>query len=146
MESSSPSRRQDCSGQICETAQAEGLMLLYHNCGTVEPLLADIAGIPAAGYSFGNAVDMETVLKAMPEDRIVIGNIDPVGVLRNGTPDGIRRETKALMEKCCGYPNFVIASGCDIPPMTPIENLQAFFDAAEEFYRMGKTPASIGGE
>ena len=84
--------------QICETAQAEGLMLLYHNCGTVEPLLADIAGIPAAGYSFGNAVDMETVLKAMPEDRIVIGNIDPVGVLRNGTPDGIRRETKSLME------------------------------------------------
>jgi len=35
------------------------------------------------------------------------------------------------------YPNFVIASGCDIPPMTPIENLQAFFDAAEEFYSEG---------
>lgn len=34
--------------QICETAEAEGLTLLYHNCGTVEPLLADIAGIPAA--------------------------------------------------------------------------------------------------
>lgn len=81
---------------------------------------------------------METVLKAMPEDRIVIGNIDPVGVLRNGTPDGICRETKSLMEKCCGYPNFVIASGCDIPPMTPIENLQVFFDAAEEFYQKDK--------
>lgn len=132
--------------QICEAAEEEGLILLYHNCGTVEPLLADIAGIPAAGYSFGNAVNMETVLKAMPEDRIVIGNIDPVGVLRNGSPDTIRRETQELMQKCCGYPNFIIASGCDIPPMTSIENLQAFFDAAEEFYQMGKTPASIGGE
>ena len=53
--------------QICEAAEEEGLILLYHNCGTVEPLLADIAGIPAAGYSFGNAVNMETVLKAMPD-------------------------------------------------------------------------------
>lgn len=28
----------------------------------------------------------------------------------------------------------VIASGCDIHPMTPLENIQAFFDAVEEYY------------
>ena len=38
------------------------------------------------------------------------------------------------MERCCKYPNFVIASGCDIPPMTPLENIEAFFQAVEEFY------------
>lgn len=45
------------------------------------------------------------------------------------------REAVELMERCCKYPNFVIASGCDIPPMTPMENLQAFFDAVNEFYQ-----------
>lgn len=32
------------------------------------------------------------------------------------------------------YPNFVLSSRCDIPPMSPLENIQAFFDAADEFY------------
>jgi uroporphyrinogen decarboxylase len=38
------------------------------------------------------------------------------------------------MGKCCSYPNFVISSGCDIPPATPWENLDAFFAAVEEYY------------
>ena len=64
----------------------------------------------------------------------MIGNIDPAGIIRNGTPEQIRKETLSLMERCCKYPNFVIASGCDIPPMTPLENIEAFFQAVEEFY------------
>ena len=79
-------------------------------------------------------MDIEDALKTLPEDSIVIGNIDPAGVFRNGTKEQVRAETLALMERCCKYPNFVIASGCDIPPMTPLENLDAFFDAVKEFY------------
>ena len=67
-------------------------------------------------------------------DKMVIGNIDPAGTIRNGNPESIRKETLELMERCCKYPNFVIASGCDIPPMSPLENIQAFFDAVNEFY------------
>ena len=63
-----------------------------------------------------------------------MGNVDPAGTLRNGTPDKVREETIGSMEKCCAHPNFVISSGCDIPPATPWENLDAFFAAVEEFY------------
>lgn len=77
---------------------------------------------------------MEKALQAIPSDRIVVGNIDPAGTLRNGTPETVRRETMQLLERCSGYPNFIISSGCDIPPMTPFENIDAFFDAVREFY------------
>ena len=120
--------------RICEAVEDDSFMVLYHNCGNVVPLLANIKEIGAGGYSFGNAVDLEETLKVIPEDSIVIGNIDPAGIIRNGTPEQIRKETLALMERCCKYPNFVIASGCDIPPMTPMENIEAFFQAVEEFY------------
>ena len=120
--------------RICEAVEDDSFMVLYHNCGNVVPLLANIKEIGAGGYSFGNAVDLEETLKVIPEDSIVIGNIDPAGIIRNGTPEQIRKETLALMERCCKYPNFVIASGCDIPPMTPMENIEAFFRAVEEFY------------
>ena len=120
--------------RICEAVEDDSFMVLYHNCGNVIPLLENIKEIGAGGYSFGNAVDLEEALKVIPEDSIVIGNIDPAGIIRNGTPEQIRKETLSLMERCCKYPNFVIASGCDIPPMTPLENIEAFFQAVEEFY------------
>ena len=62
-----------------------------------------------------------------------MGNLDPVSVFKDSTPDDIRRETLALLEKMRKYPNFVLSSGCDTPPHTPLENIDAFFDALAEF-------------
>ena len=120
--------------QIRDAVEDDSFMILYHNCGNAVPLLDNIKEIGAAGYSFGNAIDIEETLKVMPGDSIVIGNIDPAGIIRNGTPEQIREETLALMERCCKYPNFVVASGCDIPPNTSLENIEAFFGAVDEFY------------
>lgn len=120
--------------QIRDAVEDDSFMILYHNCGNAVPLLDNIKEIGAAGYSFGNAIDIEEALKVMPADSIVIGNIDPAGIIRNGTPEQIREETLALMERCCKYPNFVVASGCDIPPNTSLENIEAFFGAVDEFY------------
>ena len=78
---------------------------------------------------------METVMKVFPENKLMLGNIDPAGIIRNGTKEQVREETLKLLEKCGKYKNFVLSSGCDIPPMSPLENIQAFFDAAEEYYK-----------
>lgn len=120
--------------KIRDAVEDENFVVLYHNCGNIEPLIENVKKIDASAYSFGNAIDIETTLKALPGDKMVIGNIDPAGTIRNGTPEQIRKETTELMERCGKYPNFVIASGCDIPPMTPMENIQAFFDAVDAFY------------
>lgn len=121
--------------KIREAVEDENFVVIYHNCGNnVALLINNISKVDAAAYSFGNAIDIENTLKALPEDRMIIGNIDPAGTLRNGTPEVIRKEVLELLERCSEYPNFVLSSGCDIPPQTPIENLQAFFDAAAEFY------------
>lgn len=121
--------------RIREAVEDENFIVLYHNCGNVEPLVENMKQIDACAYSFGNAIDIETMLGALPEDKMIIGNIDPAGILRNGTPEQVKEETLHLMERCCKYPNFVIASGCDIPPMTPMENMEAFFGAVRDFYK-----------
>lgn len=120
--------------KIREAVEDESFVVFYHNCGNIVPLLENVNGIQAKAYSIGNAIDIEEALKVIPADRLVIGNIDPAGTLRNGTPDQIRRETTELLTRCSKYPNFVIASGCDIPPATPMENLEAFFEAVRAFY------------
>ena len=63
-----------------------------------------------------------------------MGNVDPAGEFCNGTPESVRRATLDVMKKICSHPNFVISSGCDIPPMSSWDNIDAFFAAVDEFY------------
>ena len=122
--------------QIVEAVQSEDFAVIYHNCGDNVPKMLDsILTTGAAAYHFGNAVDMERdIIAHVPSDVLVMGNIDPAGVLRLGTPEKVKEETLALLEKCSKYENFLLSSGCDIPPMTPWENIDAFFAASEEYY------------
>ena len=124
---------------MCIRDRDDSFVIIYHNCGNSTMLMTDsIAATGAAAFHFGNAVDMEEMLQKMPKDKLVMGNIDPAGQFKNGTPESIRQETAALMEKCCKYDNFVISSGCDIPPLSKWENIDAFFGAVNEFYRAKK--------
>ena len=120
--------------KIREAVEDENFVVMYHNCGNITPLMQNISDIDAVAYSVGNAIDIEEALKVIPADKMIIGNIDPAGTIRNGNPETVYKETTDLLERCGKYPNFVIASGCDIPPVSPMENIEAFFDAVRDFY------------
>ena len=122
--------------QIVDAVQDDSFSVIYHNCGDNVPRMLDsILSTGAAAYHFGNAVDMEEdIIKKVPADTLVMGNVDPAGILRMGTPEKVREVTLSLLEKCAKYSNFLLSSGCDIPPMTPWENLKAFFAAFDEYY------------
>lgn len=121
--------------KIIDAVQDRNFLVAYHNCGNCTVQQIDsILATGARVVHFGNAIDMSEMMSHIPQNVIAMGNVDPAGEFRNGTPDSIRRATLALMEKCCRYPNFVISSGCDIPPLSNWNNIHAFFDAAEEFY------------
>lgn len=121
--------------RIVEALQDDQFLVIYHNCGNSTIQMIDsILDTGAAAYHFGNAIDMKKMLEKIPADTVVMGNIDPAGQFRNGTPDSIRKATLDLMEECCCYPNFVISSGCDIPPMAKWENIDAFFKAVADYY------------
>ena len=137
----SPSLEEEFSSpylkRIVESVQDDTFAVIYHNCGdNVPKMLPSILTTGAAAYHFGNAVDMETdILSHLPSDILVMGNVDPAGTLHMGTPATVKEETRKLLEACAKYPNFLLSSGCDIPPMTPWENIDAFFAASDEFYQ-----------
>ncbi len=121
--------------KIADAVQDDNFILIYHNCGNNTIILLDsILKTGASAFHFGNAIDMEEMVKKFPRDKIVMGNIDPASQFRNGTPESVRKATLELLEKCSGYSNFVISSGCDIPPLSKWENIDAFFAAVDEYY------------
>lgn len=121
--------------RIVDAVQDDEFAVVYHNCGDCTIRQIDsILRTGALAYHFGNSIDMSEMMKHIPAGVLAMGNVDPAAQFRNGTPESIKVETKRIMGECCRYPNFVISSGCDIPPMSPWENIDAFFEAAAEFY------------
>lgn len=136
----SPGLAQEFSGDYCkqivDAVQDESFIVVYHNCGNTAVLTMDsLLSCGAKAYHFGDAVDMTEVMEKIPSDVMALGNVSPAGEFRGGTPESIKRATWKVMEACCKYPNFVISSGCDIPPMSPWENIDAFFAAVDAFYQ-----------
>ena len=121
--------------QIVDAVQDEEFAVIYHNCGDNVALMAEsIFGIGAMSYHFGNAVRLADMFPHAPADVLVMGNVDPAGQICNGTPESVRNATHTVMKECVVNPNFVISSGCDIPPVSSWDNIEAFFAAVDEFY------------
>jgi uroporphyrinogen decarboxylase len=122
--------------RIIDAVQDDSFGFIYHNCGdNAHRMLDSILSTGCMAYHFGNSIDMERdILKAVGEDVIVMGNVDPAGILRMGTVESVTETTNELIEKCSSHPNFVLSSGCDIPPMTPWNNIDAFFECAKKTY------------
>ena len=138
----SPTLAQEFSGDYCkrivEAVRDESFAVIFHNCGnTANITLESMFSNGANAYHFGNAVDMAEIMEKAPADIICMGNVDPAGEFRNGTPESIRARILEVMENCCKHKNFVISSGCDIPPLSSWDNIDAFFAAVDEFYARG---------
>ena len=135
----SPSLEEEFSSpyikNIADAVQDDDFAVIYHNCGDNTIMMTEsILTTGCMAYHFGNAIDMKAMLEKMPDDVIVMGNVDPAGVLCMGSEDDVKNATLEVMQKCRGHANFVISSGCDIPPKTPWRNLNKFFETVREYY------------
>ena len=121
--------------KIADAVKDENFIVIYHNCGNSTIQMIDsILATGADAFHFGNAIDMAQMMQHIPEDIIAMGNISPAEQFRGGTPESIKQATLELLKQCGKYPNFIISSGCDIPPLSPWNNIMSFFDAVNEYY------------
>lgn len=119
--------------QIVDSVQDDNFIVILHNCGNTTNLIPSMLSTGSKLLHLGNAVDLTDILPQVPSDIIVSGNIDPATIFRNGTIEDVKNETNKLLNETANYNNFIISSGCDIPPNTPIKNIDAFFNSVEEY-------------
>lgn len=119
--------------QIVEEVQDDNFLVILHNCGNTGHCTAEMVKSGAAGLHFGNAIDMSGALEVCPETILVFGNIDPVGAFRMGSPENMYETVTNLLKKTSGCKNFILSSGCDTPPHSPLENIKAFYSALDDY-------------
>ena len=119
--------------KIVEAVQDEGFSVILHNCGNTGHCTEAMLRSGASALHFGNRADMVEALETCPPDLPVLGNIDPAGVMRQGTPEKVYSAVSELLEKTAGHDNFILSTGCDVPPRTPFGNIEAFYQALKDF-------------
>jgi uroporphyrinogen decarboxylase len=110
--------------------------LSLHMCGKSDHLLdifRDDLRIDEL-QGFGWEVNLDRIAAAMSGRVVLLGNIDPRLILQ-GTPAEVIEATRRVIEKLGPGLGFIIQDGNNIPPGSPLPNINAMMDAAERFGR-----------
>jgi uroporphyrinogen decarboxylase len=104
--------------------------LILHICGNTNHLIKSMLDSGAVGLSLDSGINFEELKKIIPPEITLMGNLNPVKIFLQSTPDQVAEATKSLKESMKDTKNFILSSGCDIPLDTPLKNIEAFMKAA----------------
>ncbi len=126
----SPRAFREFSGQyVTRIVDALPAMTILHVCGNTKHLVPAMCETGVQGLNLDAPMDMVGTLQRVPEDIVLIGNVDPVRVMTQAKPEEVSQVVTSLLDALRPYPNFVLSTGCDLPPETPLENIAAFMAA-----------------
>jgi len=104
--------------------------LILHICGNTNHLIKPMLDSGVIGLSLDSIMNFKKLKKIIPKEIALIGNLDPVKIFLQSTPDEVAESTRSLKDNMKDVDNFILSSGCDIPLDTPLENIEAFMKAA----------------
>lgn len=111
--------------RLFEAVHKAGAKVKLHICGNTTKLLPMMVKTGADVVDIDWMVDLEMALSEAEGRCAIAGSMDPVSVIRNGTPEQVRSEAERCLAKAKGR-RFILQPGCEVPPGTPLENLLAF--------------------
>ncbi len=107
-----------------------GLWSIYHASEEKEGHLKLQASSGVSILSVGPGLDMARAKEIVGDKVCLIGNLDPVNVLMNGTPDRVAAETERIMTVGRRGGGYIFNTGEMVPRDTPVENVEAMLRAA----------------
>ena len=104
--------------------------ILLHICGNSTPVLEDYVQTGADLLEIDYKVDLAGARRVIGGRAAVLGNLDPVGCLLQGTPASVRVCAVDCISQAGPRGGYLLGSGCIVPRRTPLENLREMMTTA----------------
>jgi MtaA/CmuA family methyltransferase len=114
-------------------------IIRLHMCGRTDDLLPTMLRLPVDIFELDFPVDLGHAREVLGPDKVILGNVNTVEEMLTGTPD----EVYAAAAEChrISGPMHIVGTGCEVPPETPPENLEALVAYARD-HAPGDAPSA----
>jgi len=125
--------------KLIDGVHALGGRARLHICGNTRFALSGIRKLGCEVVDLDFLCPVVEGRDKMGADQVILGNVNPVVVVRNGTPEKVH----AAIAECHRQagPRFIVGPGCEIPRDTPHENVRVFAE-----YARSHRPADVPTE
>lgn len=125
--------------KLVSLAHAHGAVASMHSCGDIHAIIPDLIemGMDAINPIQVSAEHMEpTALKReYGNDIVFFGGIDENVILRNGTEQQVREETRRIIDILGADGRYIVAPSHDyLLPEVPARNIIAMYDEAKHYH------------
>lgn len=124
--------------RLMEEIRAAGMKSIYYFCGNPAGKWEQILSIGADALALeegkkGFQIDIAEVAKIVRGRCTILGNLDAVGILQDGTEGQLRAEISRQIQ--AGRENggrFIMSLGSPVTPATPVERVRRYTDLVHE--------------
>lgn len=114
--------------KLVDGIHAAGGRVRLHICGNTRRILAGMGRLGCELVDLDYLSPVAEGREKMGPEQTLAGNIDPVRVLRDGTPETVT-EAIAACHRQAGE-RYIVAAGCEVPRDTPHANVRALVEYA----------------
>ena len=112
-----------CEQRLIAAIHALGVPVRLHICGNTRRIVEGIGKTGADIVDLDFPTPLGHARGAMSQTQVLLGNIDPVRALRDGTPASVEAGLAECFEQAGTA--YICGAGCEIPRGTPHENVEA---------------------
>lgn len=114
--------------QLVDGIHGFGAKVRLHICGNTRHSLGEMGKLGCDIVDLDSLAPIAEARQQMGPDQVLLGNLNPVAVVRNGDPQAVASAIAECHRQ--SGPRFVVGAGCEVPRDTPIQNLQALCEYA----------------
>lgn len=116
--------------KVCEGLKDLNKPYSIHICGNATKIVNDMGVTGAKILEVDWKTDMGFARREVPDDVVLMGNIDPSDPMVIGTPEQVKSQIQDMLRKTKGR-GVIISSGCALGANTKPENMDAMVESAK---------------
>ena len=118
---------------VMDAVMQAGAFPSLHICGKTTTMLKLMAKTGTKMMELDHLVDLKVAKQQVGDQVILMGNLNPTELLLTGTPADVEAAAKVCIETVGQDGRYILSSGCEVPPLAPLENIRAMVQAAKKY-------------
>jgi len=99
------------------------VIVRLHMCGNTDPLIPQMKQLPVQIFELDSPTNLAAARAALGPDRVILGNVSTITDMLEGDPEQVYAASRRCHATCGKF--HIVGTGCEVPPMTPPQNLHA---------------------